>query len=254
MASQRLSSGALAAIEAAVAAEQEADEYVRAVPAASAAPEPAAAAEPAAQEEPEPAPQPRERRPGLWQRAQARLSEDGGSPRPRRGRGRAPAAERPAPPERLCLSCGRPIPPERLDALPEALQCLDCKRAGREIPEQVAAAEPPAVRVLPPEPAAAEPEPPVEPEPEPVAESEPEPEPEPEPEIELPIPVPPEPQRWNVWELERLARVRSGQDVARDEEWSILREFADPDGNLSTDFDALVRESFPELLGSPASR
>ena len=42
--------------------------------------------------------------------------------------------------------------------------------------------------------------------------------------------------------------------VQRDEEWAYLlvylREFATPDGFLPTDFDALVRESFPELIGA----
>ncbi len=59
-------------------------------------------------------------------------------------------------------------------------------------------------------------------------------------------------RRWNVWELERGAREHAGIDAARDEEWAFLlvylREFATPDGFLPLDFDALVRESFPELI------
>jgi hypothetical protein len=95
-----------------------------------------------------------------------------------------------------------------------------------------------------------------------VEESQPEPEPEPEPE---PKPEPPRvvalplsetPREWNVWELERLARDRAGDDPIRDEEWSYLlvylREFASPDGILPTDFDALVRESFGDLIADRA--
>ncbi len=105
----------------------------------------------------------------------------------------------------------------------------------------------------------AEPEP--EPEPEPKPEPEPEPEPEPvaiEPEPE-PIPVPAyvplagEPQEWNLWTLETLARAPSGDGV-RDEERAYLlmylRDFATPDGLLPRDFDALVRESFGELIAT----
>jgi hypothetical protein len=59
-------------------------------------------------------------------------------------------------------------------------------------------------------------------------------------------------REWNVWELERLARRLGGADAARDEEWAFLlvylREFANPEGALPPDFDALVRESFPELV------
>jgi hypothetical protein len=73
------------------------------------------------------------------------------------------------------------------------------------------------------------------------------------PEPVAPEPVAAPPRTWNVWELERRARERAGRDVAKDEEWHFLlvylREFADPDGNLPSDFDGLVRESFSELLG-----
>jgi hypothetical protein len=71
------------------------------------------------------------------------------------------------------------------------------------------------------------------------------------------VPLVPEiepPREWNLWDLERLARERSGADPARDEEWSFLlmylREFARPDGGLPIDFDGLVRESFAELARS----
>ena len=51
-----------------------------------------------------------------------------------------------------------------------------------------------------------------------------------------------------------MARDGAGADVARDEERSFLlmylREFAGPDGLLPADFDALVRDSFGDLLGA----
>jgi hypothetical protein len=57
-------------------------------------------------------------------------------------------------------------------------------------------------------------------------------------------------QTWNLWDLERIARAHAIGDAARDEERSFLlmylRDFADPDGLLSPEFDALVRESFGE--------
>ena len=62
------------------------------------------------------------------------------------------------------------------------------------------------------------------------------------------------PNRWNLWDLERLVRENSGGDVARDEERTFLlmylREFADADGMLPIDFDGLVRDSFGELVGA----
>ena len=117
----------------------------------------------------------------------------------------------------------------------------------------------------------AEPEP--EPEPEQTREPErprivavpalpPEPEPEPEVEPEEPdrvvafLPANDSPREWNLWELERAARDHGGDDVARNEERSYLlmylREFAGPDGTLPADFDALVRESFGDVLHSVA--
>jgi hypothetical protein len=60
------------------------------------------------------------------------------------------------------------------------------------------------------------------------------------------------PREWNLWDLERLARARSGGDAVRDEERSFLlmylREFANADGVLPADFDAVVRESFGDVL------
>jgi hypothetical protein len=90
----------------------------------------------------------------------------------------------------------------------------------------------------------------------------PEPEPEPEAETEEPdrvvafLPANDSPREWNLWELERAARDHGGNDVARNEERSYLlmylREFAGPDGTLPADFDALVRESFGDVLHSVA--
>jgi hypothetical protein len=90
----------------------------------------------------------------------------------------------------------------------------------------------------------------------------PEPEPEPEVEPEEPdrvvafLPANDSPREWNLWELERAARDHGGNDVARNEERSYLlmylREFAGPDGTLPADFDALVRESFGDVLHSVA--
>jgi hypothetical protein len=113
----------------------------------------------------------------------------------------------PVVPERLCTSCGQPISAERLLALPEATQCIDCKREGRPESSADAAAPPPA-----------------------------------------------ETGEWNVLELEQLARGLGGEDAAREEELAsllvYLREFANPEGQLPPDFDALVRESFPELVSA----
>ena len=94
-----------------------------------------------------------------------------------------------------------------------------------------------------------EPEPEPEPEPVPVV-----PEPVPEPSTVVPIGVGAGPRQWNLWDLERLTREHSGDDVAQDEERQFLlmylREFADSAGLLPLDFDGLVRDSFGELVGT----
>jgi hypothetical protein len=60
------------------------------------------------------------------------------------------------------------------------------------------------------------------------------------------------PREWNVWDLERLARERVSDDVARNEERSYLlmylREFANAEGVLPADFDGVVRETFGDVL------
>lgn len=87
------------------------------------------------------------------------------------------------------------------------------------------------------------------PEPEPVA--------EPEPEVVSLASRRPGPHEWNLWELERIARDSAGDDVIRDEERTFLlmylREFASPEGVLPADFDAVVRESFGDVLDAAYS-
>jgi hypothetical protein len=85
----------------------------------------------------------------------------------------------------------------------------------------------------------------------------PELQPEPPPDAEPQVPPVSEqrdvaPRKWNLWELERIARERAGDDVIRNEERAYLlmylREFATADGILPTDFDGLVREAFGDTL------
>jgi len=107
---------------------------------------------------------------------------------------------------------------------------------------------------------------PGEPEPEPMLQSVPDPPPEPESESEAEPEsgVEPQPQvaylpradgaprEWNVWELERLAREREGQDPAHEEELAFLlvelRQFANADGHLPVTFDPIVRDAFGDDL------
>ena len=64
------------------------------------------------------------------------------------------------------------------------------------------------------------------------------------------VPASSAPRQWNLWELERAVRLAGDQE--RQEEWSALfihlREFANADGDLPVEFDALVRESFAGVL------
>jgi type IV secretory pathway VirB10-like protein len=114
-------------------------------------------------------------------------------------------------------------------------------RASREVALQQAVVPPPP----PPRLVAPPPPPPPPPEPEP----EPEPEPAPEPVAYLPATAP---REWNLWEIERAVRDRTGEDVAQNEERAYLlvylREFAGADGTLPSDFDGLVRDAFGDLL------
>lgn len=113
----------------------------------------------------------------------------------------------------------------------------------------------------PPEPMPSQPRlavvPPPPPEPEPEPEIARRPEPEPEPAVVSRASRMPRPREWNLWDLERLARDRAGGDVVRDEERSYLlmylREFAHADGALPADFDAVVRESFGDVLDGALS-
>jgi hypothetical protein len=122
------------------------------------------------------------------------------------------------------------------------------------------AAEAPPQPVAQPEPAheTAPPEPMTEPEPEPVVHAGPGPEPEqapwepePEPEAE-PLPVASAPWSWNVWNLERVVRERAAANDELNYLLHYLREYANPAGMLPPDFDALVRESFGDLLAAPS--
>ena len=60
------------------------------------------------------------------------------------------------------------------------------------------------------------------------------------------------PQKWNLWNVEQLARAESRREPSRAGEWSQLflnlRQFAEPGGTLPTEFDGLVRGSFGSLL------
>ena len=64
-----------------------------------------------------------------------------------------------------------------------------------------------------------------------------------------------EPREWNLWDLQRIAREEVREHPERREEWSYLflhlREFAQADGSLPTEFDGLVRESFAGMLERP---
>lgn len=96
----------------------------------------------------------------------------------------------------------------------------------------------------------------------PVPDPVPAPPPPPEPELEPEPALPPAasvtrigaPEQWNVWDLEQLAREHAGGDPIADEERTFLlmylRDFAGPDGQLPADFDALVRQSFGELVAN----
>ena len=60
------------------------------------------------------------------------------------------------------------------------------------------------------------------------------------------------PRRWNVRDLERVAREHAGGNPVADEERTFLlmylRDFAGADGLLPVDFDDLIRQSFGGLV------
>jgi len=120
-------------------------------------------------------------------------------------------------------------------------------------PEPTPEPAPPAPEPQPPTPEPGEPPPQLRSVPPPEPEREPEPEDAEAPELVVRLPLDgAEPREWNVWELERLAQAAGGGDPARDEELGFLllelRQFANADGQLSVDFDPVVRESFGELI------
>jgi outer membrane biosynthesis protein TonB len=98
-----------------------------------------------------------------------------------------------------------------------------------------------------------------EPEPEPVPEQEPEPMPEPEPE-QAPEPPPAAAAavqtnrngHYNLVTLEGLVEHHSGEFPDRAEEWTsylfFLRDYAAPDGSLPDSFDALISDTFADVL------
>jgi hypothetical protein len=58
-----------------------------------------------------------------------------------------------------------------------------------------------------------------------------------------------QPREWNIWTLERVAREQAGDNDELGFLVTYLRDYANPDGMLPTNFDSLVRESFGDLLG-----
>jgi len=161
----------------------------------------------------------------------------------------APAAE--PEPQRVPEPVATPAPPVVAEQSFTAATPSEHVRVLR--PEPTLEAVPDLVTDRPQLTAVPEPEPEPEPAPVPVAAA-PEPAPKPEPSTVVPIGVGAGPRQWNLWDLERLTREHLGGDVAQDEERQFLlmylREFADPAGQLPLDFDALVRDSFGELVGT----
>jgi hypothetical protein len=59
------------------------------------------------------------------------------------------------------------------------------------------------------------------------------------------------PQKWNIWELDRISREAAPESGDPNERAALLlhlRQFADSNGELPVEFDGLVRESFGGLL------
>ena len=167
-----------------------------------------------------------------------------------------PREPEPAPHVRVL---GREVAPS-----PEAVAvrpAAEAVEAAPPAPPRVEAEPAPPPRPRPPEPVSPPPPapaPPLQSVPAPPPAPAPEPEPAPlEPAAQqvIQMPVRGGPREWNLWDLERLVREHAGRDVMVDEERSYLlmylREFANADGVLPVDFDALVRESFGDLVGAP---
>lgn len=139
-------------------------------------------------------------------------------------------------------------PPPLIETLPpaepvtsDAVRVLGRTRRPEPVEPVESMPEPDRVAIEP-EPVAVEPERAPEP-----AASEPEPEPELESERE-----PVQAQQWNVWELDRA--LRDSGTLTEEQEFLLiyLRDYAGSDGSLPVDFDALIRESFGDVLGTPA--
>ena len=149
--------------------------------------------------------------------------------------------ERPKQPEAVQVA----VAPAPAEPAPAAEHVRVIQLEPEAAPESVAAEPPPEPELVP--------EPPVL---VPVPEPEPEPEPEPLPPAAevIPIGFGSAPRRWNVWDLESLAREHAGGDPVADEERTFLllylRDFAGADGLLAVDFDDLVRQSFGSIVAN----
>ena len=196
-----------------------------------------------------------------------------------------PPVEEPAPAEvfaPLAPTRSEPEPPSEPEPSLEPPSQPESRPAPEPEPERAPLPSPPEPEPAPPPPPAPEspPEPvfaaPVQAEPPPARaeplrsrllrlRSVPSPRPEPAPEPAAAAPATPsvvefrprtiEPREWNLWDLERIAREEVREHPERRDEWSYLflhlREFAQADGSLPTEFDGLVRESFAGMLERP---
>ncbi len=170
----------------------------------------------------------------------------------------------------------QPAPADAVAAVPRPEPAFPRTESVRVIPRRPEPEPEPQPEPEPVSDTPAEPEP--QPEPEPVSDTTPEPEPEPDPEPVSDTPAEPEPQpepvpvsdaqpepepepvaadqpaqQWNVWELERALRASGEPNEEREFLLIYLRDYAGPDGLLPLDFDELVRESFPDFVGTPTA-
>jgi hypothetical protein len=157
------------------------------------------------------------------------------------------------------VAVAQPLPPpESLAVQPEPQPAPEPEVTPQPVPEAPPepSPEPEAPESEPEQPVPTQPRVSVVPEPPPVTEPEPEPPPErARPVVSITSRI--GPREWNLWDLERIARNTAGSDVARDEERAYLlmylRDFANADGVLPADFDAVVRESFGDVLNAAYS-